>query len=712
MAPAIHNTAIDNGNDIKATLGTRVKQWTRKMRLRDQITIAFWVVLLPVLGISGLNTTRLSGQTLLRAQERELRTEGLLISSIVTGWLKAASDRLQGIAEVSIANLPEQELSALLRREIRGPLEGGVLSVWTTEGRLLASSQAQGSPKGSLPTITAMQIGTVLGAKRIGQYLAGQDVDPVFFDVASHADQQIYMDLFIPVLDSSVQISKNATQNSLRKRVKSILSFSIPLGPFVASSGLAKIDQAIELGIRPGQGQQVTTVETDGLPSILFLSKYTGRAIFGYDQTGKLRLDHDPAIRPTLPFLRKGLRDCNLQSSTPLQQCQKHASYNGKLYVIGYNLSANNLVIVTAIPESIARQLSNQISEEILAIQLLVLGIGTLIIRICAQKLANPIDEAVIAIQDLSDGDFDVSFKHQAIGEIAELQTNIIRTSERLVQLLDQEKAAAVSLQQMQTAKLIQKDFLPASGQQLDGLSVASLCEPALAVGADWYDLIPLQGGSLMVVADVCDKGVASALYMSVFRSLVRFFALQLFADTPSNPAEGHEEGLLADVISRVNRYMAANHQASSMFATVFLALHRPEQQALVVVNAGHESVIHRSEQTQQITRIARSGPAVGIFETAQFKASRIHFAPGDVMLMFSDGLPDTCNPEEERFGQERIETLFRELDLGLSQQTLADSDWCQQMLDQLHARLLEFRREADPFDDLTIMVAKANGSA
>lgn len=63
---------------------------------------------------------------------------------------------------------------------------------------------------------------------------------------------------------------------------------------------------------------------------------------------------------------------------------------------------------------------------------------------------------------------------------------------------------------------------------------VPALCEPALSVGADWYDVIPVRSGTVFVLADVCDKGVGSALFMSVFRSLIRFFVQQVLIDQPS----------------------------------------------------------------------------------------------------------------------------------------------------------------------------------
>jgi serine phosphatase RsbU (regulator of sigma subunit) len=328
--------------------------------------------------------------------------------------------------------------------------------------------------------------------------------------------------------------------------------------------------------------------------------------------------------------------------------------------------------------------------------------------RLTARRLADPIEEASRSITQLSSGNFNIDLNLKPRGEIGELYTNIRTTSSRLKDLVETEKIAAVSIEQMQTAKSIQKNFLPIQHTKTEQLAVAALCEPALEVGADWYDIIPIPNGTVLVLADVCDKGVGSALFMSVFRSLVRFFVQQTMASdlNPEQAAAQTPEDKLSQVITRVNSYMVENHGSASMFATIFLALHQPDKQQLVAINAGHESALLLTDKGNELQKLAACGPAVGIFAGARYAPQCVPFQPGDWLLLYSDGLPDAVNGDKLRFGHERTEQTF------LKAVTAAEAEGnqpdCQQVLDQIDDTLKDFCRGSDAFDDLTIMVAKA----
>ena len=211
--------------------------------------------------------------------------------------------------------------------------------------------------------------------------------------------------------------------------------------------------------------------------------------------------------------------------------------------------------------------------------------------------------------------------------------------------------------------------------------------------------MIPVKGGTVYVVADVCDKGVGSALFMSVFRSLLRFFTTEVLLSGPTNSAE--DEAVLQQIITRVNNYMADTHGDAAMFATVFLALHRPEQERLVVVNAGHEATILISKQGSQPHYVEASGPVIGVFAGAAYKSHSLPCPQGSWILMYSDGLPDASNIAGERFGHERIEATFLEAIDRTSREALGASE----VLNTVRASVARHSGEAPPFDDLTIMV-------
>jgi CheY-like chemotaxis protein len=142
---------------------------------------------------------------------------------------------------------------------------------------------------------------------------------------------------------------------------------------------------------------------------------------------------------------------------------------------------------------------------------------------------------------------------------------------------------AALS-RELQTGQRIQQGFLPAELPRVADWSLGAHCTPARQVGGDFYDAYTLPGGALaLAVADVCDKGVGAALYMALFRTLLRALACQAAPDEP--PA-----ATLVRSVAFVNDYIATVHGGENMFATVFFALLEPDSGRLHYLNAGHEA--------------------------------------------------------------------------------------------------------------------------
>ena len=259
------------------------------------------------------------------------------------------------------------------------------------------------------------------------------------------------------------------------------------------------------------------------------------------------------------------------------------------------------------------------------------------------------------------------------------------------------EKLLAISDRQMQTAKQIQQYFLAEAPPPSAGYELAYYLQPAYQVGADWYDLLTVDGKQFMVVADVCDKGVGSALFMSVFRSLLRYSLIGEFSastDCSDAPPLGDR---LARVAQIVNRYMAENHGASSMFATVFLAAYEPGTRCLDYVCAGHEAPLVRCAGGVEALEV--TGPALGIFAGAPFSSRHCQLAPGDVLVAFTDGLPDARGTDEAPLGQQAVKALLAD--------AKRDAHSAEQWLDALKQLALDHMGEAEQFDDLTLMVLK-----
>jgi phosphoserine phosphatase RsbU/P len=205
--------------------------------------------------------------------------------------------------------------------------------------------------------------------------------------------------------------------------------------------------------------------------------------------------------------------------------------------------------------------------------------------------------------------------------------------------LADQKQATLDALaREMEIGRRIQTGFLPEALPAVPGWELAAHCEPARQVGGDFYDALQLADGRLAVaVADVCDKGVGAALYMALFRSLLRASLLRA--------APGDESGpLLAQALAFINDYIAREHGRDSMFATMFVAVLEPASGRLDWINAGHEApVLWRAAGGHE--RLLPSGPAVGLMEGVRHTAARASMAAGDLLLGFSDGVSEAMGP-------------------------------------------------------------------
>jgi sigma-B regulation protein RsbU (phosphoserine phosphatase) len=228
---------------------------------------------------------------------------------------------------------------------------------------------------------------------------------------------------------------------------------------------------------------------------------------------------------------------------------------------------------------------------------------------------------------------------------------------------------------ELEKCRQIQIDFLPKQLPQLLGWHIEEFFFPASRVSGDFYDAFELPGGYIgLAIGDVCDKGVGSALFMALIRSLLRIFAGQAqlsrsLIDTASQTVGGKPDAGSVRKYSQVeairavaltNDYIAQEHGEMCMFATLFLGVLDPKNGSLIYANAGHETVFV-VDQNGIRERLLSTGPAVGVQPQAQFKYIQIHLKPGDILFSYTDGVIDARSPDQERFSRKRLTALLSE---------------------------------------------------
>ncbi len=260
---------------------------------------------------------------------------------------------------------------------------------------------------------------------------------------------------------------------------------------------------------------------------------------------------------------------------------------------------------------------------------------------------------------------------------------------------------------EMAVARNIQQDFLPESLPKARGVQLEAALQPARQVSGDFYDafLLPSSGTIVLVVGDVCDKGVGAALFMALFRSLVRASAdpvgggaIQMIGGRRTIVRQSLEAATPADLLTRVagftNDYIARLHGRTNMFATVFLGVLDPNDGQLDFVNAGHEPALVIAPDGGA-RELRPTGPALGLLPDVAFGAGQAKVERGHSLLAFTDGLVEARNPAGEAFGAQRLRDALRASNTSAS--TLVRG-----VLDVLH----EFTGPAEPHDDVTLLAA------
>lgn len=266
--------------------------------------------------------------------------------------------------------------------------------------------------------------------------------------------------------------------------------------------------------------------------------------------------------------------------------------------------------------------------------------------------------------------------------------------------LRDQEQLYLKGLErELEIGRQIQAGFLPEALPQPPGWEIVAHFQAAREVAGDFYDAFPISYGQRvgLVLGDVCGKGVGAALFMTLFRSLIRASASQIYftnSDLPE-PVLSDDGATLKNTVTLTNNYVATTHRRASMFASLFLGLLNPATGSLIYVNGGHESPLIIGPAGVK-TSLEPTGPVVGIFPNIDFKIEQAHMEPGDILFVFTDGVTDALDPAGMMFTRERLGELLEH-----SFSSAAD------LLHQIETDLRAHVAGANQFDDITMLAVR-----
>ncbi|HKZ32153.1 MAG TPA: SpoIIE family protein phosphatase [Vicinamibacteria bacterium] len=216
--------------------------------------------------------------------------------------------------------------------------------------------------------------------------------------------------------------------------------------------------------------------------------------------------------------------------------------------------------------------------------------------------------------------------------------SNVAAAKIENVRLLEESLEKRRMEEDMRMAAEIQTGLLPSSAPRIPGWDLAGSNQPCRTVGGDYYDFAVERGRLLLALGDVSGKGTGAALLMTVLRAAVRAHWME-----PS----------LADAVSRINRTVCQN-VPSSKYVTFFLASLDPITGHLEYVNAGHNPPI-LVRATGEVDKLTFGGLVLGIFEGVSYEGGTVVMEQGDTLIVYSDGVTETWDPEGEEFGEDKL---------------------------------------------------------
>lgn len=254
---------------------------------------------------------------------------------------------------------------------------------------------------------------------------------------------------------------------------------------------------------------------------------------------------------------------------------------------------------------------------------------------------------------------------------------------------------------ELEKGRKIQRDFLPTRVPELPGWEIAFYFHPARQVSGDFYDAFLLPGDLVgLVIADVCDKGVGSALFMALFRSLIRVFSGQINLQGVSVPgsddrgvdSNGDPLYQALHAVALTNDYIAQEHGEEGMFATLFFGVLDPSSGRLTYVNGGHEPPVLLGRSG--IKKLLKAtGPVVGMMTDMEYRVEQIQMEPDDLLIGFTDGVTEAMSPDNELYSKDRIFSLLEKPAASAALQ-----------IEEIKSDIFNHIGDAPQFDDITMI--------
>lgn len=341
-------------------------------------------------------------------------------------------------------------------------------------------------------------------------------------------------------------------------------------------------------------------------------------------------------------------------------------------------------VVILGISDGVIREKISELTYFLTLIFLSFLLISVLLIIIVATVIVRPIKKLSQGAALIGSGDFTHRIDVSSSDELGELAEEFNLMTEMIQDAKEKEIESRIMDEQLEMAKDIQEGLNPMTFYNKAGIEIKGFTRAAKGVGGDYFDYLDIDENRVCaLISDVSGKGVPASLVMVMIRTVFTSYITRENVDC-------------ARVVRAINDSLSADF-AIDKFATLFFIIYNRKTEELSFSNAGHGPLFCYRHSKGVCTRTSLDGVPIGIMEDVEYSQARVKLEPGDMIVMYTDGITEMRNPQKEEYGLMRLQNLMIE-----NHEVSAD-----EFVDIVVSDVDAFRGDAAPHDDMTVMAFK-----
>jgi sigma-B regulation protein RsbU (phosphoserine phosphatase) len=326
----------------------------------------------------------------------------------------------------------------------------------------------------------------------------------------------------------------------------------------------------------------------------------------------------------------------------------------------------------------------NRVKRLITYIFLGYLGVSVVASVILATIIIRPIKKLSHGATLIGQGDFSHRIEVNTSDELGRLASEFNIMTEMIQDAREKEIESRIMNEQLEMARDIQEGLNPMGYYEKGGVQIKGFTRAARGVGGDYFDYIDIDENRVgALISDVSGKGVPASLVMVMIRTVFTSYITRKDIDC-------------ASVVRAINDSLSADF-AIDKFATLFFMIYDRATEELSFSNAGHGPLFCYRAQRHTCTKTTLDGVPIGIMEDVEYKQAKVKINPGDMVILYTDGITEMRNPEQEEYGLARVHKLM------LDHNSLNAEDFASLLVEDVE----KFQNGAPPHDDMTLLVFK-----